>query len=176
MAMMKCKECGEKISSKAAACPSCGAPIKKKRSGCLVVIIALFSLFIIGSFVPDHKTTKAMPQSPKTVAPWTSSVGSIECTLSSGSERELSIKNALNYLQDVSEIVWIEIDGNNVYLGFSQRPSDLPLVVKGVALRANEAINFGVHTWAVDARHRGWRAGDGSYWFETTARYGQIND
>lgn len=30
MALIKCKECGEQVSDKAASCPKCGAPIAKK--------------------------------------------------------------------------------------------------------------------------------------------------
>ena len=180
MAMVKCKECGEKISSKASSCPSCGAPIKKKRSGCGILIIAVFVLFLIGVLLPDNKpapsSNNASSQDPKVEASRTSYIGHIECTLSNGSAREAAIRDALTHLKEVSEIVWIEIDRNTVYLGFSERFVDLSIVTKGVALRANEAISFGAHAWAVDAKHRGWRAGDGSYWFEATARNGQIGN
>ncbi len=46
MAIRKCRECGGTVSSKAAACPSCGAPVKKQTSiirtgcGCLLIIIS----------------------------------------------------------------------------------------------------------------------------------------
>ncbi|HEE9829758.1 TPA: zinc-ribbon domain-containing protein, partial [Citrobacter freundii] len=33
MALIKCKECGEQVSDKAASCPKCGAPIAKKNKG-----------------------------------------------------------------------------------------------------------------------------------------------
>ncbi len=41
MSMVRCKECKAEISSKAASCPKCGAPRKKKSSGvgCLVALI-----------------------------------------------------------------------------------------------------------------------------------------
>jgi uncharacterized paraquat-inducible protein A len=56
MAMQKCKECGNEVSSKAAACPKCGAPVEKKTSwvawGCLTLVILLVGLAIIGSLIP----------------------------------------------------------------------------------------------------------------------------
>lgn len=47
MALTKCKECGEQISTKAAACPKCGAVPKKKTSlfTWLVVIVLGFGIF-----------------------------------------------------------------------------------------------------------------------------------
>ena len=43
MALIRCKECGKEVSRNAAACPNCGAPIKKKGTslgaGCLTILI-----------------------------------------------------------------------------------------------------------------------------------------
>ncbi|EGT5713139.1 zinc-ribbon domain-containing protein [Cronobacter dublinensis] len=54
MALIKCKECGAEVSSKADVCPKCGAPFKlrvKGPSGCmmilLVIIGVLFTIFFI---------------------------------------------------------------------------------------------------------------------------------
>ena len=72
MAMVKCKECGETISSKASACPNCGAPIKKKRSGCGIAIIAVFVLFLIGVLVPDNEPAASpSPNSAKVKSEYT---------------------------------------------------------------------------------------------------------
>ena len=49
MALQKCDECGNKVSSKAKACPQCGAPIKQEGSagaGCLSLFIII--LFVVG--------------------------------------------------------------------------------------------------------------------------------
>jgi|GEM_PF-2598616 len=52
MSIIKCKECGKEISSKAKICPNCGAPFKKK-SGCLIItiilVLFLFFLLIVGT-------------------------------------------------------------------------------------------------------------------------------
>lgn len=46
MAMTKCKECGAEISTKAEACPQCGAK-RKKSSGCALVVLGVLVLVII---------------------------------------------------------------------------------------------------------------------------------
>lgn len=46
MAMTKCKECGAEISTKADACPQCGAK-RKKSSGCAVVVLIVLVVFVI---------------------------------------------------------------------------------------------------------------------------------
>lgn len=57
MALIACRECGNRISPKAAACPSCGAPQKRKRSvvstgcGCLLVGCLLVGLFAMVAMV-----------------------------------------------------------------------------------------------------------------------------
>lgn len=46
MALVKCKECGSDISSKAEACPRCGAK-PRRTSGCAWLVLILFGLLII---------------------------------------------------------------------------------------------------------------------------------
>ena len=49
MALVKCKECGNKISKEAESCPQCGAPRKKKaKLSILGVILVLLGLFVFG--------------------------------------------------------------------------------------------------------------------------------
>ena len=83
-------------------------------------------------------------------------------------------EQALSYLNDIEEIKWVEIDGNNAYIGFDPLPSDWQLVIKAAAVHANKATDFGFHVWAVPAAKRGWRPGDSSYYGNVTARYGKI--
>ncbi|MDP8263688.1 MAG: DUF3862 domain-containing protein [Candidatus Ancaeobacter aquaticus] len=65
MAMKKCKECGKEVSSKAEACPNCGAVLKKK-TGCLTYIVAgLLLLFLIGvifSIMEESTTSSSKPK------------------------------------------------------------------------------------------------------------------
>lgn len=58
--LVKCKGCEEWISKKAAACPHCGEPGKKKTSGCtwlvaVFVVFPVFGLFIMATH--DESTT-----------------------------------------------------------------------------------------------------------------------
>ena len=46
MALKKCKECGNEVSTKAASCPKCGAILRKK-IGCLGYIGVAFLIFIL---------------------------------------------------------------------------------------------------------------------------------
>lgn len=72
MALMKCKECGNEVSTKATACPKCGA-VNKKKTGCLGYIGAAFLIFIvlvvIGSLMNDgtsnNRRTTAPPDGVK---------------------------------------------------------------------------------------------------------------
>ena len=62
MALKKCKECGNEISTKAVSCPKCGAVLKKK-TGCLTYFAAgffiLFILGVIGSLLNESSTTSS---------------------------------------------------------------------------------------------------------------------
>lgn len=62
MAMIKCKECGNKISSKAKTCPQCGSPVKKKTNilSLLLIIIILFVCFQ-ASLQEDSDSTDSKP-------------------------------------------------------------------------------------------------------------------
>lgn len=48
MALIKCKECGKEVSSKAGKCPNCGNPISQEISGgkVLGIFLALFLIYI----------------------------------------------------------------------------------------------------------------------------------
>lgn len=48
MTLVKCKECGEKISKKATACPQCGAPPKKKTSLFTWLVVVFVGLVVVG--------------------------------------------------------------------------------------------------------------------------------
>jgi zinc ribbon protein len=73
VALIKCKECGNEISSDAKACPNCGKPIVKTTSaaqGCLVLIVLVGALALIGhcSSSPDASKPQLTPV-PTTSAP-----------------------------------------------------------------------------------------------------------
>jgi hypothetical protein len=65
MALTKCKECGNEVSEKAAACPKCGAPVKsppRQTLGCGTAIVIVVALFAFGMWVSDYRSTPTTPQ------------------------------------------------------------------------------------------------------------------
>jgi hypothetical protein len=72
IALVKCKECGEQVSTKAKHCPKCGAVPKKETSvfKWLLLLCVLFAAFITTRDLMDTSTSiqkKAIPQ--KTTSP-----------------------------------------------------------------------------------------------------------
>ena len=66
-------------------------------------------------------------------------------------------------------------DGNTVYIGFNEMPSDLRVMINAWALQANTALGSGVHVWALHNAPEGWRPGDREVQgYNVTARHGEI--
>jgi len=68
MALIKCKECKNKVSKKAVSCPHCGAPIKNKGTngctGCLsVILLGVVGILALTSILPDSTGNKSRAQS-----------------------------------------------------------------------------------------------------------------
>lgn len=56
MALINCKDCGKPVSTSAAACPGCGAPVIRRRgNGALIigVVVAAFVLFFVIAVVSN---------------------------------------------------------------------------------------------------------------------------
>lgn len=91
---------------------------------------------------------------------------------SSSKAREAVLQKELAYLKSIPEVRWVVFDGNRVYLGFGSLPKDIRIIINTAAYHGNQAINFGVHVWAVDSKFRESPA-DG-YICAATARYGKV--
>jgi hypothetical protein len=52
MALVKCKECGEQVSTEATTCPKCGAKAPKKKS-LLTWIILIFIVLVVYNYFPS---------------------------------------------------------------------------------------------------------------------------
>ena len=63
MALVKCKECGQKVSQKAGSCPKCGAPIKKKTSLFTWIVAIFLGLWLIG-FISTQGNSPTGTSSP----------------------------------------------------------------------------------------------------------------
>lgn len=70
MALKKCNECGKEVSSKAASCPNCGAPVKRSSSiGCSTIIAGIFVFGMIWYFLIVDKSDKSTTYSPTSSVP-----------------------------------------------------------------------------------------------------------
>ena len=64
MALKKCKECGEEISTKAKVCPKCGAPQKAKQyTISQLALVIVLVMFIYSLFSSDPKPSKTYTNS-----------------------------------------------------------------------------------------------------------------
>lgn len=68
MSLMTCKECGSKVSTRAAACPSCGAPIKATAgavsAGCGCLIMIIVGVICAGVFSTPNSPTTSPTRTP----------------------------------------------------------------------------------------------------------------
>ena len=58
MALIKCKECGGDVSKKAKACPSCGAPAKKKTTRLTWLVLIFAGAVVISGIMAPPSTKK----------------------------------------------------------------------------------------------------------------------
>ena len=68
MALVKCKECGNKVSKKAKTCPQCGAPNKKRNSPFeyfLLIVIIFLGFVAISTFNPIGSSSNNEAPAPK---------------------------------------------------------------------------------------------------------------
>ncbi len=69
MPLTKCSECGHQISQRAKVCPSCGAPVLKKKSGCgcgclTLVLLILLLILIVPFFYADRRDRQDLLSAP----------------------------------------------------------------------------------------------------------------
>lgn len=63
MALKACKECGGQVSTKAAACPHCGAKGPLEASGFARIAVGVLSVFIVGSIIAAFASFDSEPRS-----------------------------------------------------------------------------------------------------------------
>ena len=112
MAMTKCKECGGELSTKAEACPKCGAKVPRTSAaamGCLV-IVALFAILtaigaIFGGGSPSSQTSPATSTTAPGAAPGATATSTTATPPGSATSRNLTaaqqnaVRSANSYLQ-----------------------------------------------------------------------------
>lgn len=65
MALVKCGECGNQVSTEAVACPSCGAKPPKKTSFLTWAVLVFIVLVIIGSMTSEESSTAPAKTDPQ---------------------------------------------------------------------------------------------------------------
>lgn len=66
MAMIKCKECGQSISTKADACPHCGAKTKAQPLGCGAGLLILLAIVMTPALIHGLGSSTSTPSTPPT--------------------------------------------------------------------------------------------------------------
>lgn len=119
MALQKCKECGNEISKSAAACPKCGAKVKK--TGCLTKIVAgfliLMAIGVIANLGSKNKDNVS-----------TTTGGNNQATTSGGNTQQTTASNTQIPADQQSFVKLVE----SYYDSYRQAPNEL----KKSALRA----------------------------------------
>lgn len=106
--MIKCKECGKQVSTKAKTCPECGAPVKKQ-TGCLpgcLVLLVLVPLIVIGLSEFGNKKTSPIktPSSPKLVQ------STVQPNLATAIKKKSKIRLSLEQVFSADSIIKIEVN------------------------------------------------------------------
>ncbi len=83
-----------------------------------------------------------------------------------------ALRQRMQYLNDLSQVSWLDIEGGNVFIGFDQRPSDLAAIVNTAAGVAYKTYGKKVHVYAVQGGKPGWRPGDGPVLCEASVNLG----
>jgi len=143
MALVKCKECGEKVSTKAKICPKCGAKAPKKTSlfTWLVLVFIVLVVFVANQTPTSTSSAKKPPTSDsvktpkvtKKVAPpkpsWSTSTSKDEMTgklsaYAHSPKAYPSKKMGFPY-SDVNGWMGVGCDSENewVYFGFNSAPN-----------------------------------------------------
>lgn len=68
MALVKCNECGEKVSTKAKSCPACGAKAPKEKSFILRSLLLAFIAFVVYVSVTKEETNLTPAQKAEVAA------------------------------------------------------------------------------------------------------------
>ena len=71
MALVKCKECGEKISKKAESCPKCGYNRKRKHYGCGTLILVVFIICGVFGLINSYNDSVGNSSIKTPVVSWT---------------------------------------------------------------------------------------------------------
>jgi hypothetical protein len=139
----------------------------------LIIFLILCSIVLV-VWIYQQTTKDDTDSAPKQQQTQQLHSGKIRVVKNGSRGYGIKLMKELEYLNKVEEIVWVEIEDNDVYIGFDPVPSDWELIIRAAAFNGNRAIDFGTHVWAAYGSRRGWRPGQSKYLGEVTARYGKV--
>jgi hypothetical protein len=147
MALRPCAECGAKLSTKAVACPSCGAK-PKKPAGCLPWGIGIIVAILLIANVPDNK--KASPDPAPVPLTAEEQAAKTKDALESNARfvnTAATLRAVKNRLRDPKSVEWIDIsasqDGKVVCLTYRARNGFGGLNVEHAAMAKDTISNSG---------------------------------
>ena len=139
MALKKCKECGEQVSSDAKSCPNCGKPAPKKTSGCAWIALVVIGIITVGfcqtttnsydKYKGRSEAAKAVVVKPRTQPQWTthSSTDKMTGKVSYYANSPSVTSNPLMDFPYADTSAWLGIgcssDSEWAYFGFSSSPN-----------------------------------------------------
>lgn len=117
--------------------------------------------------------TGTRSKSKNTAKKETQSKPSKSITMLSNGNYGTKLRARLNYLMELDEVQWVEVDDNSVYIGINTL-ADLKLICNAAAYVGNKDIGFGVHVYAIDARkHSNSASSKHTYVYNVTYRNGK---
>jgi len=139
MALVKCKECGEEVSTKAKICPKCGAKAPKKTSA-FTWLVLIFIIFIVYSVsqapTPVHSvSSNSSPKSlttqktPPVKPAWTTSTSKDKMTgkVSAYASSPITVPSKKMGFPYADVNAWLGVGCNKsdewVYVGFNSAPN-----------------------------------------------------
>lgn len=116
MALDICDECGKEVSSKAEACPHCGAPIKKF-SWFAFIILGIIIFAGVSTFIPSENKSSAIKNAPSAKTKNELKQKSLEAEEKREKERIKETCNSIDYSTIENTLIHrIEPDGRRVYV------------------------------------------------------------
>lgn len=164
MALVKCKECGEQVSTKAEACPKCGAKMPKRSSlgAWLVLVIILFVVYAANQSPSSNRKSSSNSSSSSNVSStsttrsipkpiWTATTSTDEMTgkkTAYAFSPTVASKRKMGFpYRDVAAWLGVGCDGKSewAYIGFNSAPNLADTETEDGYNRINTRIKWNNH-------------------------------
>lgn len=144
MALLKCKECGGQVSSKAAACPACGAKAPKRTSLFTWVVAAAMGVTIVGGLAAGGGNLKTAPPRPE---PTKAEQAAEASRYAAAQGLDQALKRAAKDPDSVKyESLRVSADAQVVCAEFRAR-NGFGAYDKGIAVAVGDVVSQDVRAW-----------------------------